>query len=389
MNRRIVLCALATTALTAVGLIAPVTSSASVVGSHTSRSAARVTQVEVPVLGSAFYTGSLGVANGNIVVGDQTSSTVCRVAVVEPVSLRLDSNRSTSCSSPTLDGASAIPVESLVTPKSRIGEVRIATRSASGASQLGPVVMQYENSSTSLPEWTYGGGYLWLYDTALSKSAQSTQRGAEVLRISLTTGGVLATVAAPSLIRVELAADADGLWIARSEETTSSTSEYPGVIYFVGTRAKKSVDVIKVGDYAAWLAAAGHTAWATLIGASKNGADVVDTFSSPTSKPHVATLSATADVPVESGQEPFDAQPVLVDPHGGLFFVMAGYVGHRYQAVVYQRIFTFNPANGRESKIAAVRTPKGTLQANIEYDGSLYLLTGGESLDATLFRVHP
>lgn len=389
VNLRFGLCAVAAATLSVVGLTAPWSSPRSTFEFRATQTTARVTQVKVPLLGSVYYTGTLGVADGNILVGDETSSTLCRLAKVDPVGLRVISNDDTSCTSPSLDGTSAMPVESLAAPKSRIGLVRIATNT-SGTVHLGPVVMSYLDVSTSLPEWTYGGGYLWLYDTELSKSAESTQRPAEVLRISLTTGRVLATVVFPSIIRVELAANEDGLWVGRSQETTSSGSKQPALLYFVGTRAKEPKVVIKKGEYVSWLAAAGSTAWATLVGVSKTGADITDTFSSSTSKPHVATLGSTAYVPVESGQELFDAQPVQVNPGDGLFFIATGYVGGtQYQSVAYQRIFTFNPTNGRESKIASIRAPKGTLQASIVYHGSLYLLIGGESIDATLIRVRP
>ena len=58
-----------------------------------------------------------------------------------------------------------MPVESVVPIGSQFGELRIAVRDQAGGSfQLGPVVMRYGNFSETRPEWTYGGGYLWLYD---------------------------------------------------------------------------------------------------------------------------------------------------------------------------------------------------------------------------------
>lgn len=382
------LCSVVAATLTAVGLIVPTTSFRSAVDFHPNRTTVQVTQVKIPLLDSVFYTGSLGIADGNIVVGDETSSVVCRLATIDPIGLRILSNANTPCTNPSLVGSSAMPVESLAAPRSHIGVVRIATNS-SGTVHLGPVVMNYENDSTSLPEWTYGGSYLWLYDTALSKSTQSVQRPAEVLRISLITGRVLATVDVPTMIRVELAANEDGLWMGRSQETTSSRSKQTPLLYFVGTRAKQPQDVIPNGDYVSWLASAGSTAWATLVGTSKSGADITDTFSSPTTKSHVVTLNPKALVPVESGQELFDALPVVADPSVGLFFLTTGYIGNKYQGVVYERIFTFNPVNGKESKIASIRISTGTLQASVVYHGSLYLLIGGQSVDATLYRVHP
>ena len=258
MTLRIGHWALVAATLAAGGLIAPIPRSPVSVGIHSSQPAAQVAHIQVPVLSSAFYTGSLGIADGEIVVGDLTSRTVCQIAIVNPISWRVSSNRETSCTNPALDAQSIMPVES-VAPKSTIGLVRIATTTrVAGAVHLGPVVMRYENDSASLPEWTYGGGYLWLYDTALSTGVASIRRSPEVLRIDESTGQVSATVTVPSLPLVELAADADGLWMARSEDTSWSGSKPPALLYFVGTRSRYPKVVVKNGDYVTWLAAAGH-----------------------------------------------------------------------------------------------------------------------------------
>ena len=232
--------ALVATTLAAVGLIAPISRSPESGGIRSSRPTARVAQIQIPLLRSVLYTGSLGVSGGHIVAGDETSSTVCRLAIVDPASLRVISNRNTPCTNPLVYGASAAPAESPVAPRSPFGFVRIATTSGFSAPiHVGPVVMRYD--TVSPPEWTYGGGYLWLYDTALSNGPLSTRRTAEVLRISPATGRVLATVAVPSLPRVELAADEDGLWIARSQETTWSGTKPPPLLSLLepGRRPRK------------------------------------------------------------------------------------------------------------------------------------------------------
>ncbi len=309
--------------------------------------------------------------------------------MVDPVSLRIISNRNATCTDPALDGAKVMPVESPVAAGSPIGVVRIATRTtASGAITVGPIVMHYENSSTTTPEWTYGGGYLWLYDAALSKSTKTAPRPAEVLRISLTTGRVMATVTVPSLVRVELAANTEGLWIGRSQETPLGSTP-AALLYFLGVRATKPKVVIRNGDYVSWLAAGGHAAWATLIGADKSGASITDSFPTATGKPRATTLSPKVIVPIETGQESFDAQPVLEDPGVGLFFITTEYPKSGNSAVSFQQIFRFNPTNGHESKVTSIRLPSGRFQASVVYKGSLYLLTGGASLEATLSRVSP
>lgn len=378
--------AVVASAFTAVGLIALMSLSPSAVGLRSSHPGVRVTHVEVGVLSSVFYTGTLGVTGGDVVIGDTTSSAECRLAEVNPVSLQVLSNRNTPCTNPALDAQTVMPVESLA-PKSSIGFVRIATLTGtSGVVHVGPVVMRYENNSESLPEWTYGGGYLWLYDTALSTGAPSMRRPPEVLRIDISTGEVSATIPFPSLPLAELAADSDGLWMARSQETPSSGTKPPALLYFLGTRSSSPKVVIQRGDYVLCLAAAGHTAWATLIGGN---AELTDTFASPSSKPHTVKLRSNAIVPIELGQDPSDAQPVLVDANLGLFFITTGFRGSGTSQVVYEQVYKFNPSNGRETKFASIPVPKGHLQASIVYRGSLYLLIGSQSRYATLYRISP
>ena len=389
MTLRIGHWALVAATLAAGGLIAPIPRSPVSVGIHSSQPAAQVAHIQVPVLSSAFYTGSLGIADGEIVVGDLTSRTVCQIAIVNPISWRVSSNRETSCTNPALDAQSIMPVES-VAPKSTIGLVRIATTTrVAGAVHLGPVVMRYENDSASLPEWTYGGGYLWLYDTALSTGVASIRRSPEVLRIDESTGQVSATVTVPSLPLVELAADADGLWMARSEDTSWSGSKPPALLYFVGTRSRYPKVVVKNGDYVTWLAAAGHSAWANLVGTNNSGTEVTDSFNGPTAKPHVVTVGSKTIMPIETGQEPFDGQRVLVDTNRSLFFITTEYNGSKPSNLTKVQIFEFNPSKGAESKIASLSTSRGTVQASVVFEGALYLLIGGQSLSATLYRVRP
>lgn len=378
------------TALTAIGLFARISPTLSAIDLRSPQPTAQVTDVQVPLLTSVFYSGSLATASGDLVVGDLTSSTVCRLANVDPSSMRVISNRDTPCTNPQLVGESVMPVESLAAPKSNIGLVRIATTTrAAGGVHVGPVVMRYQNDSASLPEWTYGGGYLWLYDTALTSGAASIRRPAELLRIGISTGQISATIAVPSLPLVELAADADGLWMARSQDTSWSGSKPPALLYFVGAGSRSPQVVVKNGDYATWLAAAGHSAWATLVGAN-SGTEVTDSFNAPTAKPHVVTVGSKTIVPIETGQEPFDAQPVLVDSNRDLFFITKEYSTKSSTSIgTYEQIFEFDPSKGTESKIASLHTARGSLQAAVVYEGSLYLLIGGQSLSATLFRVHP
>ena len=88
-----------------------------------------------------------------------------------------------------------------------VGELRPQVAARFARYQVGPVLMRSPQISTAYPVWAYGDGYLWLYDG-------TTRPGSELLRISLTSGAVLARVSMPDLPRPILAADNDGLWVA-------------------------------------------------------------------------------------------------------------------------------------------------------------------------------
>lgn len=347
-----------------------------------------VAHVKIRLLASGVYTGNLSVVNGRIVVGDETGATVCRITSIDPAALRVVSNRSANCTDPSISGETVMPIVVVPTPRSRFGFVKIATRNAtSGAIHVGPVVLRFAASvSDARPQWTYGAGYLWIFASGSTSSGATTGRPSEVLRISLTTGQLVSKVSVPFLNRVELAANNDGLWMARSQETTATGT---ALVYFIGANAGHTRIVVKRGDYAAWLAASGHSAWATLLGYSGSGIAEVATFSSPTAKPRTTPLTANAYVPIESGQELFDAEPVLVDPGKGLLFIATVYPKKGPPAVSTKEIFKFNPTTGRETKIASIETSVGSFQAGLVYQGDLYFLNGGQSLDASVYRIRP
>jgi len=164
---------------------------------------------------------SIGRVGGRLVVTGSTvgrhGTTVCDAAVVDPTTLALSGVRSGSCDDPTLSGEPVLPIEAgeprvPFFPHDGIGTdtLRIAHLTAAPpAYHVGPVVMRTPQISTAHPVWAYGDGYLWLYDGTSS-------HGSEVLRISETSGAVLARVSMPNLPRPILAADADGLWMAPS-----------------------------------------------------------------------------------------------------------------------------------------------------------------------------
>jgi hypothetical protein len=354
-------------------------------------SATYVSHVEIPVISPQSYTtGTLGAFGGHLFIG-AISGTGCQLTTVVATTLRILSNRSTSCTDPLLYGENVMPVESIVPTGSQYGQVRIAVRNpATGSVHLGPVVARYGNFSDSRPEWTYGGGYLWLYDVGtVGFNSQPPRLPVEVLRISATSGKVLATATMPALTRIELAANDDGLWFAPSTETGFAAHSPPGVLYFLPTSASRPVVIQRKGQYVNWLVASGHTAWANVSVTGQNGAALTETFTSAASKPLVVTNAAKTPSPTNIGGGPADAPAVLYAPGFGLIAALPGRIGTvgTYGASSEQ-IVKLDPTNGQFSKVVSFGTPAGTVDANIVYGGALYLLIGAEdSPHATLYRV--
>ncbi|MGH9101000.1 MAG: hypothetical protein ACRDV8_12340, partial [Acidimicrobiales bacterium] len=174
---------------------------------------------------TSSYGNTLGAIDGHLFVG-ASSRSGCALAALQPTSLRIASTRSTSCDDPLVDGENVMPVESVTPRGNNVGEVRIAVRvGTTGSFRLGPVVTKYLTSSDTRPEWTYGGGYLWLYSVGNPGGGSGGPNlPSQVLRISLTTGLVLTRVSMPPLVRITLAADDDGLWFAPSIETVVSST---------------------------------------------------------------------------------------------------------------------------------------------------------------------
>ena len=270
-----------------------------------------VRDVALPITEANDYSGSLGVLAGQIVVGDNSGGNVCRLAIVQPVTLTVLSEQSTSCNDPRLLGEDVMPVESVPSVGSPLGVVRISVRNkATGAIHLGPVVMRYENCSDCRPEWAYGGASLWLYDVG-------TPSMAEVLRISLSTGAVLSTVKTPALSRVLLAPGTNGLWFAQSlEGGWPSGKPRPALLYFVGNNATRPDVIAQPGDYVNWLVAAGTAAWAN-VQTGPNTEDITS-FPTPTSLPVTVTVAATnANVPTNIGEGPLTRRLYLTTPGSG------------------------------------------------------------------------
>lgn len=385
--------------LCTVVMLGPAVSSAAVTSRMNDHAMQSVTHVEIPIVPSSYYTGTLGVYDGHIVIGDETGGTRCRLAIVDPNSLKLISNRTTSCNNPELSGETATPIESVPHPDTQTGIVRISTYDEKTKTfHLGPVILQYGNFSDTRPEWTYGDRSLWIFDADGFTSGTYKNGRAVLLRVSLASGKVLGRFAAPSTSRILLAADDDGLWFARSVESgwPIHTTRPSSTLYFLANGAKHPVVVSNKGLFVGWLAASGHVAQAYFVDSTQTGAGEVDTFNfnfnSELLLPMttIVHLGAHPTVPREIGEEDFDAEPVLTTQGYGLVFVWPLYNASNSAEVKAEQVFMFDPATGRETKIATVPAqPYEYSQPNIIYDGSLYLLVGTSQAVkfVTLYRV--
>lgn len=176
----------------------------------------------------------------------------CWSAVVNPATLKLSRLRTGDCEDPALYGVRVLPVNFVDNGGHDDSTVRIARTTDRGYT-VGPVVMRYSEASDSNAEWTYGDGYLWLYDP-------SATRGSELLQISTTTGAILDTIPLPTISRLLLAADADGLWLVPA--VTSGWSGRPArALYHVTPGARSAQIAAPEATLARWIVANGHSVW--------------------------------------------------------------------------------------------------------------------------------
>ena len=260
-----------------------------------------VTSITFPVITppnppSSYYSGTIGVLNGHVMVGDNTDefvtagdghhstdTEVCRLAVVQPEPLQFVSNRWTGCNDPSLAGQRVVPIETV--ERGGNSDVRISVLGSSGTFRVGPIVMRYGNYSDTRPEWTYGGGYLWIFDA-------DTPSGTEVLRVSESTGVVLSAVHLPWSARVLLAADEDGLWIGQSAEGGWQKGENLPLLEFVGDRSSAPIVALRSpeplnGGRVDWLVASGRTAIVAIEQPNNTVDSSIDIFESPSRSPQI------------------------------------------------------------------------------------------------------
>jgi hypothetical protein len=304
------------------------------------------------------------------------------VAEVDPNALRILSDRTVSCESPEIDAENAAPVESIVPTGSQYGQVRIAVRDTSLAGfHVGPVVMRYGNFSDTRPQWTYGGGYLWLYDPGTSFVSTGPRLPAELLQIFMTSGKNVSTVPTPPLTHIELAADDDGLWMGVGSETTGPAGS---ILYFVGNGSGHASPLH--GEYVDWIAASGHRAW---IDVARRSSSMIDTYESPRSAPTQVEPEGPAIPSTDIGQAPSDAPPALNVAGIGIVSLSPGWLTSVGIGTSLQEVGVLDPETGHSSSVAQFSAGPAVnlvIQGYVADAGDLFVLAA-DATQAWVYRV--
>jgi hypothetical protein len=299
---------------------------------------------------------------------DPALGSTCNSAVVNPSTLKLSDMRTSSCADPALEGQRVLPVIT-VEPKVPFGKgggvatmtVRIShVVTGSPGYQLGAVVMTFPQASTGWPVWVYGDGDLWLYDAY-------NPGGADLLRISASTGAVIQRITMPPIARPIVAFDDDGFWLAPAVNSTGPA------VYHVTPGASTAVTVLRLtgAQYASWMVAAAHTVWLDVSSGGKTGTiwRLVGNGAAPTS--HVTLSSFDNEVETQGG-----ASTMVGDAANGLWTIVVNSAGTQ------QQVIRIDPTSATYGTIASLRPSYSSSNVLIDGDfwkavtfrGSMFLL---------------
>ena len=218
--------------------------------------------------GSLFDSGATTAMSHGRPVG------ICDAATVDPTTLRLSGFVRGNCGDPALYGERVLPISYVYRGLPPQGgtltmAIRVATvdPSAPDGYRLGPVVATYPQCSDCGPRWIHGDGSLWIYDQFVGP--RFTPQNGQLLRVSASTGKVVQRWSMPSIDRPLVAVNADGFWLAPSNESgwpthtpQSQLIRYQSLYHaWAGARAPARVIGLGGGGGALWLVASGHTVW--------------------------------------------------------------------------------------------------------------------------------
>jgi hypothetical protein len=327
----------------------------------------------LPPLGQSPW---LSVAGRRLIVSDTDGMSFargrvqgsCAAASVDPQTLRVISVAHGSCGDPALFGERVMPIA--YAPTVYRERIRIATadRAARAGYRLGPVIVTDANGSDSRAETVEGDGSLWVYASMVGMRA----RFGELLRVSLTTGRVVERWRMPQIARALLATNADGLWLAPSNNsgfpTDASRSQEVAVgsLYRVAPGMRAPARVFDVGpDGGRWLVAAGQSVW--LAVGRPNGTPALWRFEGPAATPTVRAAATLGRI--RQCGDLGDGPPAVLGSANGLYCV--GNPGPNSQGVYW-----LGPAGGRSTIAASVSTSvrHDFDDDAVSYGGALYFI---------------
>lgn len=320
-----------------------------------------LTQRALPALGNDPV---VAVAGSRLVVSDTGNTSVahgrvtgvCAAASVSPAHLRVISVAHGNCGNPALFGERVMPVVYAPTMRNHPGwgvnalAMRIAVVDLSKPTgyRLGPVIVTYPDTSDTRAETIYGAGSLWVYAPMLNPR----RRFGEVLRVSLATGRVVERWRLPQILRALIATDADGLWLAPSNESGYPVDAPPSArvalrsLYRVAAGARSPVRVFDAGPWGArWLVADGHSVWIDVGRA--NGRHALWRFDGR--RATAALRGARARGGVRRCGDLGDQYATVVGSAGGIFCVSDPTAGT-------QLVQWLAPSGGRSRVVARLRT---------------------------------
>jgi hypothetical protein len=320
----------------------------------------------------------------------------CAAADVDPTTLRVLSVVHGSCGDPALFDQRVIPIVYSPTPRNHPGwgvnalDIRIATvdRAAPLGYRVGPVIVTYPDASDTRAEIIVGDGSLWIYAPTLNPEAQI----GELLRVSLSTGRVVDHWQMPSIDRALLAVNADGLWLAPSNESgfpehaSRSQIVADGSLSRVAPGLRTPSQVFDLGGNGArWLVANAQNVW--IDAGRPAGTTRLWGFNGPNATPTVRGVKTLGGV--QQCGDLGDGFTTVAGGTSGIFCVSnpGPYTEH---------IQWLSATGGRSTVVASTHTAGGYdfMDNAVEYRGAYYFINppGDQAagLSApTIYRVAP
>jgi hypothetical protein len=298
----------------------------------------------------------------------------CPAASVDPLTLRVISVAHGSCGDPALFGEHVMPIVYAPTRRNHRGypyreRIRVATvdRAAPAGYRLGPVIVTDANGSDTRAETIQGDGSLWVYASMVNTRAKF----GELLRISLTTGRVVERWKMPQIARALLATNANGLWLAPSNNSGFPMDASPsqevavGSMYRVAPGMRAPERVFDVGpDGARWLVAHNQSVWLDV--GRPSGTPALWRFEGPTATPTIRAAAALGRIR-QCGDLGVGSATVLGSANG---IYCVNNLGPNSQGVYW-----LGSSGGRSTVVASVTTPGYAFMDDaVIYRGAYYFI---------------